>query len=124
MVAVIDSLRQQIESCEATLRDLRRQLAEAELLQRQQDQILKEQKPLRDDPLGHDMNYGVPDDFRSEVFAALDQGEQPHQSHEKTKPKSWPLEASEYKRYGRQLIMPEIGLRGKIGTMKTLRGHC
>lgn len=24
----------------------------------------------------------------------------------------WPLDADEYKRYGRQLIMPEIGLKG------------
>jgi adenylyltransferase and sulfurtransferase len=28
--------------------------------------------------------------------------------------KKWPLSNAEYKRYGRQLIMPEIGLRGQV----------
>lgn len=28
-------------------------------------------------------------------------------------PRRWPLEAAEYRRYGRQLVMPEIGLKGK-----------
>ena len=27
---------------------------------------------------------------------------------------AWPLDAEEYQRYGRQMIMPEIGLQGLI----------
>ena len=32
--------------------------------------------------------------------------------------KSWELTPQEYKRYGRQLIMPEIGLRGGLSSQK------
>jgi adenylyltransferase/sulfurtransferase len=107
-ITIIESLCQQIASCEAQLEDLRRQLAEAEHFQQQQ----REQDGLRQttsafaDPLTHDMSYGIHDDFRSEVFAALSHVEQDSPSQK------WPLNKTEYKRYGRQLIMPEIGLQG------------
>ena len=29
-------------------------------------------------------------------------------------PQTWPLHAEEYTRYGRQMIMPEIGLEGRL----------
>lgn len=32
----------------------------------------------------------------------------------------WPLDAEEYRRYGRQMIMPEIGLEGNLSNFKTL----
>lgn len=35
----------------------------------------------------------------------------------------WPLEAEEYKRYGRQLILPDIGLQGKFIMGPTLHNH-
>jgi adenylyltransferase/sulfurtransferase len=114
MAATIDALRQQIASCERTLQDLREQLADAEHTQQQQEKVLRQKPQLSHDPLDHDMNFGVPDDFRSEVFAVL---EQEHAAREATDGashiKRWPLEQNEYKRYGRQLIMPEIGLQGK-----------
>jgi adenylyltransferase/sulfurtransferase len=114
MATAIDALRQQIASCEGTLEGLRQQLAEAEYTQRQQEKVLRQKPPLSHDPLDHDMNFGVPDDFRSEVFAVL---EQEHTTQEATDgvstEKRWPLEKNEYKRYGRQLIMPEIGLHGE-----------
>ncbi|KAJ4988823.1 ThiF family protein [Stagonosporopsis vannaccii] len=110
---MLDSLRQQIASHEAALHDLRQQLAEAEYNHRQQEKVLRQKPKLSSDPLDHDMNFGVPDDFRSEVFAILDQEPLATQSdtHEESR---WPLEPKEYKRYGRQLIMPEIGLQGQL----------
>ncbi|RMZ67361.1 molybdenum cofactor biosynthetic [Pyrenophora seminiperda CCB06] len=118
MAGAVDSLRKQISACEATLHDLRRQLAEAEHNQDQKAKAVPRSGPQATDPtnpLDHDMNFGVPDEFRSEVFAILQQGEKPAQdvaaSNEIPR---WPLEKEEYKRYGRQLIMPEIGLQGQL----------
>lgn len=118
MAQVIDSLRQQIASHEASLNDLRRQLAEAEHNQQQQEKLLQQKPDISIDPLDHDMNFGVPDDFRSEIFAILDQ-ESPAPSEKIAATGRWPLEPHEYKRYGRQLIMPEIGLQGEPTRSKT-----
>jgi adenylyltransferase/sulfurtransferase len=113
MKAVIESLKQQIASCEATLQDLQQQLAEAEHNHRRQEKVLRQKNSLATDPLDHDMNFGIPDDFRSEVFAVLDQeAREQHEDAQEVK-KKWPLEKNEYRRYGRQLIMPEIGLQGQ-----------
>lgn len=50
---------------------------------------------------------GFPDAWGRDVLAALRQPtEEP--------PNQWPLTQEEYKRYGRQLIMPEIGLQGQL----------
>jgi adenylyltransferase/sulfurtransferase len=107
-VLVIDSLRQQVSSCESQLRDLRRQLAEAEHAHRQQQERGHHNPSTQadPDPLAYDFAYGIHDDFASEVYAAL--------SNPVGNPPAgrWPLEKHEYKRYGRQLIMPEIGLQG------------
>lgn len=114
MTSVIDSLHQQIASCESTLRDLRQQLAEAQHIQKQEEKVLRQKTPLTFDPLDHDMNFGVPDDFRSEVFAVLEQEHAAQEVIRKAPNKNrWPLEKLEYRRYGRQLIMPEVGLQGK-----------
>lgn len=117
MTEILESLRGQIASHEAALRDLRQQLAEAEHNHHQQEKVLHQKPKLSSDPLDHDMNFGVPDDFRSEVFAILDQ-ESPI-SHGIAEQRRWPLDPNEYKRYGRQLIMPEIGLQGKLARPKT-----
>jgi adenylyltransferase/sulfurtransferase len=107
---VIRSLRQQIASCESQLQGLKRQLAEAEYQSQQQRKNAQSVDNIysRADPLAHDFSHGIHDDFKSEVLAALAQSEEtvPPQ-------RRWPLEANEYKRYGRQLIMPEIGLQGR-----------
>jgi adenylyltransferase/sulfurtransferase len=113
MTAAINALRQQIASCESTLEQLRQQLAEAEHTQQQQEKVLRQKPPLSHDPLDHDMNFGVPDDFRSEVFAVLEQEHAAREGKDEvSQDRRWPLEKNEYKKYGRQLIMPEIGLRG------------
>ncbi|KAI8933726.1 hypothetical protein NX059_009442 [Plenodomus lindquistii] len=113
MSTVIESLQKQIASCEATLRDLQQQLAEAEHNRREQEKVLRQRMPVVD-PLYHDMDLGVPDNFRSEILAIL--GHNGPSSQEKVQDiqSRWPLEANEYKRYGRQLIMPEIGLQGQL----------
>jgi adenylyltransferase/sulfurtransferase len=122
MATAMDALRQQIVVCEGTLQDLRQQLAEAEHVQKQQEKVLRQKPTLSHDPLDHDMNFGVPDNFRSEVFAVL---EQEHAALEAANSVSterrWPLEKNEYKRYGRQLIMPEIGLQGESTNAKNTR---
>jgi adenylyltransferase/sulfurtransferase len=117
MTSVIDSLRKQISTCEASLHDLRQQLADAEHIQRQQEEVVPKKRPLVTDPanpLDHDMNFGVPDDFRSEIFAVLEQEDKAPEQGAPQNSSKWPLEKNEYKRYGRQLIMPEIGLQGKF----------
>jgi adenylyltransferase/sulfurtransferase len=119
MAQIIDSLQQQIASHEAALQDLRHQLAEAEHNHQQQENILRQNTELSDDPLNHDMNFGVPDDFRSEIFAILDQ-QPPVANNKAVEERRWPLEPNEYKRYGRQLIMPEIGLHGRLRRLKAL----
>jgi adenylyltransferase/sulfurtransferase len=123
MSAGIDALRQQIKACEGTLRDLRQQLAEAEHVQIQQEKVLRQKPAVLHDPLDHDMNFGVPDNFRSEVFAVL---EQDHAALEAASSDSverrWPLEKNEYKRYGRQLILPEVGLQGECAGMIEIGG--
>ncbi|KAH7390822.1 hypothetical protein DE146DRAFT_618511 [Phaeosphaeria sp. MPI-PUGE-AT-0046c] len=121
MVSVIGALRQQIASCESTLEDLRGQLAEAEKTQQQQEKVLRQKPQLSHDPLGHDMDFGVPDNFRSEVFAVLEQEHAAREAADQAPhERRWPLDKNEYKRYGRQLIMPEIGLRGQL-RLKTAR---
>ncbi|KAH3940731.1 bifunctional adenylyltransferase/sulfurtransferase uba4 [Parastagonospora nodorum] len=114
MVNAIDALRKQIASCESTLEDLRQQLAEAEHTQQQQEKVLRQKPALSHDPLDHDMNFGVPDDFRSEVFAVLEQEHVAREAEGTSHMTRWPLDKHEYKRYGRQLIMPEIGLQGQL----------
>lgn len=120
MTAVIESLQRQIASCEATLVDLRQQLIEAEHSQRQHEKVLQQDQPSGQDPLDHDMNFGIADDFRSEVFAVLGHGEQEAKKDIRDEPRRWPLNQNEYKRYGRQLIMPEVGLRGEQGLHELL----
>lgn len=111
--SVVESLRRQIASCEAQLVSLRQELAEAELLaeqQRLQADAARHNNAADEAPLqgmAHDMSFGVPSSFQSEVLAILSQPQQ-----QQPPVSRWPLSSTEYKRYGRQLIMPEIGLQG------------
>ncbi|RAR12264.1 molybdopterin biosynthesis protein moeB [Stemphylium lycopersici] len=117
MASVVHSLRKQIAACEATLQDLRQQLAEAEHVQNQPAKLVPQKRPLAadpTDPFDHDMNFGVPEDFRTEILAILDQGGKESKQIEPEETARWPLEKNEYKRYGRQLIMPEVGLQGQL----------
>jgi len=119
MTQILEPLRQQIASHEAALQDLRQQLAEAERNQQRHGESLRQRPEIHSDPFDHDMNFGVPDDFRSEVLAVLDQ-EYPSTESDTLEERKWPLEQNEYKRYGRQLIMPEIGLQGELACSRYL----
>lgn len=96
--STVEVLRARISACEAELDGLHRQLAEAEAHSRLQHSS--------SESLSLALNGGVPDDLRTEVLAALLQT----QDHLK----KYPLDKNEYTRYGRQLIMPEVGLQGII----------
>lgn len=109
-------LRQRVQDAETQLRDLKLQLQQAEA----QAQA------------AHDLSQayegGLPFDWQDELHAVLSHnstyvpepstaaaastGNEEPIKHEQ--PWSWPLTAEDYKRYGRQLIMPEIGLQGQL----------
>ena len=81
------SLREQIASCEGQLKHLRQQLAEAEKLATSD---------------ADDQN-GTARQYFNEASASETRW---------TRSCTRPLELEEYRRYGRQLIMPEVGLSG------------
>lgn len=83
----LHKLRGQIKECEAQLADLKLQLAHAEARQTQYG-IVSEQQ----------VNGGLCETSRAGT--------------EKSDAQPWPLSLSEYRRYGRQLIMPEVGIDG------------
>lgn len=108
--AAVESLREQVAACEIQLQTLKAQLAHAE--SRIPDASLLQ--------IDHDddMPDGFPNDFKSEIMAALDfeHPPSPSVSHstQPTPQSRWPLRPAEYKRYGRQLIMPQVGLQGQM----------
>lgn len=94
----IDELRTRIELLEAQLQELKQQLSEA----------------------GQDAGHVVQEPFVAPTAAPTEHAEGVTTSkigHSR----KWPLEAEEYIRYGRQMIMPEIGLQG--GNHAALRMH-
>ena len=84
------SLRREIELCEARLESLKEQLAEAEWMKERLHSSYREAK--------------------NSTFSDSDRPTAERSDEESTR---WPLSAEEYKRYGRQLIMPEVGLKGR-----------
>lgn len=109
----VTTLRQQIQNAESQLRELKVQLEQAET----QAQAARH--------LNQAYEGGFPQDWITETLAALSQGYDKDESPEVTSmdteetigtrtSKRWPLTGEEYKRYGRQLIMPEIGLQGQL----------
>ncbi|KAK3707058.1 hypothetical protein LTR37_012390 [Vermiconidia calcicola] len=111
-----DSLRKQIESTEAQLRNLKSQLQQVELeaeAVRQTDRA----------HLGHisvqrgDGTFDAPQQAHNETVATSTT-KQSGASYETGAPQPaepvWPLLDNEYRRYGRQMIMPEVGLQGQL----------
>lgn len=94
----VRSLRQQIESTETQLRNLKQQLQQAE------QQCVVEQA----------WQGGFPKDWITETLAALSPEAQQTAGRSNTTHGRWPLESEEYKRYGRQMILPEVGLHGQL----------
>ena len=88
--SAVETLRFEIATLEAQLTHLRTQLAEAE---------------------SSDASKIVPNPSES-VSCCADNEPAPPVAPEQTCEWGWPLDADDYKRYGRQMIMPEIGLKG------------
>ncbi|KAL8928147.1 MAG: hypothetical protein Q9208_001857 [Pyrenodesmia sp. 3 TL-2023] len=84
--AAVNRLRSQIREAESQLGTLKRQLAEAEQRQRNNWEALQR------GPEGPNSNGQIRRNGASR----------------------WPLPAEDYKRYGRQLILPHVGLQGQI----------
>ncbi|KAK7612171.1 hypothetical protein JOL62DRAFT_618437, partial [Phyllosticta paracitricarpa] len=120
--ATIASIRHEISSCERQLGHLRSKLADAEaqaaktaaatqspVLENSHQSSYFPSTLLSDGQDSKFLNFaiegGLPPEWQAELSAVLEQP-QPQK-------KKWPLKADEYKRYGRQLIMPEIGLQGR-----------
>ncbi|KAK8162565.1 hypothetical protein IWX90DRAFT_246877 [Phyllosticta citrichinensis] len=120
--ATIASIRHEISSCERQLVHLRQRLADAEARAAKtaaatQSPVLENSSQSSHFPSallsdGQDSTFlnfaidgGLPPEWQAELSAVLEQPQ--------LQKKKWPLIADEYKRYGRQLIMPEIGLQGQ-----------
>ena len=111
----IQRLRNQIFSLEALLTDLKVQLTNAEANYHHTTPTLLDAKG---NPHTQSKSYDSdqPVDRKGKTFASLvDQLDWPQ---ENKWAKSWDLTSEEYKRYGRQLMMPEIGLRGGLSSLK------
>lgn len=117
MDAHLAFLRQQVEATETQLKTLKGQLQQAD----QQAQAARH--------LSQAYEGGFPEEWMDETMIALQQhgmtpAYPPVQNDgglEALLPEvtvaqtsKWPLQAEEYKRYGRQMIMPEIGLHGQM----------
>lgn len=108
-------LRNQISSLEALLTDLKVQLSNAEA---NYNRTPPAQLDAKDSPQTQAKPYHLdqPVNREDKTFASL--ADQLDLSLENKWAKSWDLTLEEYKRYGRQLIMPEIGLRGGLSSLK------
>lgn len=86
------ALRQQIDELETKLGDLKRLI----LLEEAAD-------PSPETPTQH-------------IGGQCDEadGSQFNDASDLAKSWNWPLQRDEYKRYGRQMIMPEVGLQGEL----------
>ena len=111
----IQRLRLHISSLEALLTDLKVQLTNAEANYNHTAPTLLDAKGSpQTQPKTYDSDQPV--DRKGKTFASLvDQLDLPQKNKWA---KSWDLTSEEYKRYGRQLIMPEIGLRGGLSSLK------
>lgn len=102
-------LRAQIASLESTIADLKTQLADAEAYHNQT-------KSTRADTNGHSETQNIsyppvqPAKCNNKTFETLVDRLELLQGDKWGR--SWELTSEEHKRYGRQLIMPEIGLTG------------
>ena len=108
-------LRAQIDSLEGTLADLKTQLQDAEAYY---NQITS----AKADADGHSQTQPIPSypvpsvNYNEKTFESL--VEQLKLPQEDKWGRSWELTSEEHKRYGRQLIIPEIGLTGGPSSLK------
>lgn len=122
----IAMLRKQVAATENQLQSLKSQLSDAE----SRVESARQQRAASEH-LEQAYQGGLPAEWISETLAALspelhgyedsvsirqDSGHREFvsSSEEPAAPARWPLSGEEYKRYGRQMIMPEIGLHGQL----------
>lgn len=119
-------LRKQISATESQLQSLKSQLSDAEA----RVESAQQQRTAREH-LEQAYQGGMPAEWISETLAALSpelnayedsisirqntgQREFVDPAAEPAANSRWPLSGEEYKRYGRQMIMPEVGLHGQL----------
>ncbi|TID26904.1 hypothetical protein E6O75_ATG01397 [Venturia nashicola] len=114
--ARIQSLEEQIFQLESQLNLLRNDLASARISSYNVAASTTSDSAMSDtaqsvqsqnELISTAMDGGFPDEWKRDVLAALCQPTE-------ESPNKWPLTQEEYKRYGRQLIMPEVGLQGQL----------
>ena len=108
-------LRTQIASLESLLADLRTELADAEAYYNRTTLAQSDTNGLSQT---QDNSCPLAQPVRESKKAFENLVDQLELSQEDKWGKSWELTPQEYKRYGRQLIMPEIGLRGGLSSLK------
>ncbi len=111
----VSRLRAQIASLEGLLSDLKTQLTDAEA-------YYNRTAPAQIDTKLRQLNQKVsntpvrPVTYNEKSFESL--VDHLELSNEEQWRCSWELTPEEYKRYGRQLILPEVGLRGGLSFLK------
>lgn len=108
----IAELRQEINRCEVELEDLRRQLREVEKQQKDQEAVFTGNESALAHQKKNNEVLSVGRTTSHSVEETLNQDSESSKSSHVPEETKWPLKQHEYKRYGRQLIMPEIGLQG------------
>ena len=116
MDRTIQRLQQQVQATESQLQHLKKELRKAELEAEEARQIEEAYRG------------GFPAEWIGETLSVLQHSDQdtivPEILHRsgapngssapQLMPSRWPLSKDEYQRYGRQMIMPEIGLHGQL----------
>lgn len=92
----IDSIHQQIAVSKSHLQDLRSKLKDLEAQQVLEPPLVNSGR----------LTYGTPDDFRAEVFAALEYEFEPEVKVH--------LQEREYLRHERQVKIPQVGISGQL----------
>ena len=115
----IRALEKQIANLESRLAELRAELRRTIIAK----DISDSSDTLSSPDLSRAIQGGFPEPWRDEIMDVLQSPSNSHieghgeaANHNESK---YPLRKEEYKRYGRQLIMPEVGLRGQLRLKKS-----
>lgn len=107
------AIQQEIESVEAHLASLKVQLRQAKY---EAQRLHQQLPPALQSEVSTDCPHETIEAHRNETLGKMPSTESTihHQAINTTDNYAWPLEAAEYLRYGRQMILPEIGLSGQL----------
>jgi len=115
----IPSLERQIASLETRLAQLRSELKRTIIAKKISDSNEASSSP----DLSRAIQGGLPEPWRDEIVDVLqspsDSYVEEHDDDVNQNEWKYPLRKEEYKRYGRQLIMPEVGLQGQLKLKKS-----